>query len=59
MLTRTKDGRIGGVCGGFAKYFDADPIWWRLGWALMTLATGVGVGILTYFVCWLVIPKEV
>lgn len=57
MLTRVKNGRIAGVCGGFAKYFDADPIWWRLGWALVTAAS-VGFGLLVYLVCWVVIPKE-
>ena len=58
MLTRIKNGKIAGVCGGFAKYFDADPIWWRLGWAFMTLATGIGEGLIAYLVCWMVIPKE-
>jgi phage shock protein C len=34
---------IDGVCGGFARYVGIDPIWVRIGWALLSLAGGIGI----------------
>ncbi len=42
------DKKIFGVCGGIAEYFGIDPIWIRLGWAILVLV--YGTGILLYFV---------
>ncbi len=47
---------IGGVCGGFAEYFNVDPTLVRVIWVAMTLV--VGVGILLYLILWLVMPLE-
>ena len=42
-LTRSSsDRRLGGVAGGLAEYFDVDPILFRVGFVVATLATGVG-----------------
>ena len=38
-LERTFDRRIGGVCGGIAKYFDLDPTLVRVGYVLLTVFT--------------------
>jgi phage shock protein PspC (stress-responsive transcriptional regulator) len=46
---------IGGVCGGFAEYFDIDPVIVRLIWIAAGLA---GAGILAYIIAWIIIPTE-
>lgn len=46
---------IGGVCGGVSAYFNIDPIWLRLAFALALLVFGTGV--LLYIVLWVIIPK--
>jgi len=55
-LFRVKAGAIlGGVCNGFAAYFNLDPAMVRLGLILLTLFGGSGI--LVYLVAWLVIPE--
>jgi phage shock protein PspC (stress-responsive transcriptional regulator) len=56
-LTRTRDGRwLGGVCAGLARYFDLNPLIYRL--AFVALALAGGTGILLYAAAWLVMPEE-
>ena len=56
-LYRSKDERmIWGVCGGLAKYFDADPTIIRLV-AVLTLFLGL-TGILVYIILAIIIPLE-
>ena len=43
QLTRSStDRKVGGVAAGLAEYFDVDPILFRVGFVVATLATGVG-----------------
>ncbi|MDN3357147.1 PspC domain-containing protein [Actinomadura sp. DC4] len=43
-LTRAQDGRlITGVCAGLARYTRIDAIVFRVGFALLVIATGIGV----------------
>ncbi len=49
--------KIGGVCGGIAEYFDKDPTIIRIVFVLVAILTH-GLGIIAYFVMWLVIPKK-
>ncbi|HEX6947854.1 MAG TPA: PspC domain-containing protein [Acidimicrobiia bacterium] len=56
-LTRSRTDRvIGGVAGGLGKYFGVDPVWFRLGFVVFTLAGGSGI--LAYLIAWIVIPEE-
>ncbi len=56
-LTRSKFNRIiGGVCYGFAEYFNLDPTIVRIGWVLFTALGGAGA--LAYLVCWVIIPES-
>jgi phage shock protein C len=50
------DSKIGGVCGGLAEYFDADPGIVRILVALVTIASGFVFGILAYVVAWIILP---
>ena len=47
---------LGGVAAGLGDYFDVDPVLVRLGFVLLTFATGIGL--LFYFVCWLIMPSD-
>lgn len=46
---------LGGVCGGLAAYFDADPVWFRLGFALSFIF--YGTGLMLYIILWAVVPE--
>ena len=50
------DRKLGGVCGGIARYFNIDPTFIRIVWVVLIL--GAGVGLLAYVICWIVIPLE-
>ena len=45
---------IAGICGGLGEYFNIDPVILRVVWALSVLA--LGVGLLLYLICWILIP---
>jgi phage shock protein PspC (stress-responsive transcriptional regulator) len=56
-LVRNQSNKIlGGVCSGLAYYFEIDPVWPRLIFALLTL--GYGGGLIVYIVLWVVLPVE-
>lgn len=55
-LYRSREKRIGGVCGGIAEYFSIDPTIVRLIWAISTFV--YGTGLLAYLICWIVIPED-
>lgn len=45
---------LGGVSAGIGNYFNIDPVWVRLLFALF--AFGYGVGFIVYIIMWVVIP---
>lgn len=49
------DRKLGGVCGGIAAYFNADPTIVRL---ITVLCILTGLPILVYIIMWIVIPEE-
>src|SRR5712671_1671315 len=56
-LTRSStDSKIGGVCGGLAEYFEADPGIVRILVTLITIASGFVFGVLSYVVAWIILP---
>jgi phage shock protein C len=55
LRRNTEDRVIAGVCGGLGRYFNTDPLWFRLGFVLVTLAGGAGI--LIYLIAWLIIPE--
>ena len=51
------DGRwLGGVCAGLGRYFDVNPLVYRIAFAALALAGGTGL--LLYLAAYLVIPDE-
>jgi len=53
------DRRIGGVCGGLAKYFGLDATVVRVAWLVLSIYPGAIVcGLIAYAIAWFVIPPE-
>ncbi len=52
------ESQIAGVCGGLGLYFAVDPVLIRLILVVVTLATGVFPGVLTYVAAWILAPLE-
>ena len=56
-LTRSSSDKVlGGVAGGLGRYFDIDPIIFRIGFVVLTLAGGAGV--LGYLAAWVLVPED-
>ena len=56
-LARASDGRwLAGVCAGLGRYFDVNPLVYRIAFAALSLAGGTGL--LLYLAAWLVMPSE-
>lgn len=49
---------VAGVLAGLAKYFDHDPVLYRLIAITFLILTGVFPGLLMYLVAWFLMPKE-
>ena len=52
----TREKKIGGVCGGFAHYFDVDVTLIRIIWLVLVFVPP-GAGLIGYLLAWLVMPK--
>jgi phage shock protein C len=50
------DAMIGGVCGGLGSYLGIDTLFVRIFFVL--LALGNGIGVLIYFLLWIIVPLE-
>ena len=56
-LLRARDGRmVGGVCAGLGRYFNTDPVFFRIGAIVLALIGGAGV--LLYLAALLLIPSD-
>jgi phage shock protein C len=56
-LTRPMyDKKIGGVCAGFARYFDMDVTLMRVLWLIVAFMTGIGF--IVYIVAWICMPRD-
>lgn len=49
------DCKIAGVCGGLGEYFKIDPVILRVIFVILLFA---GVGLLTYIIMWIFVPKK-
>ncbi|MBX2957856.1 MAG: PspC domain-containing protein [Cyclobacteriaceae bacterium] len=45
---------LGGVCAGLGNYFNVDPVWIRLLFALLTF--GYGLILIAYIILWIIVP---
>ncbi|MBX7158586.1 MAG: PspC domain-containing protein [Verrucomicrobiae bacterium] len=53
------DKKLCGVCGGLAAYFELDSTIVRVIWIIVSLFTGIVLGVIAYLLCALLIPKNV
>lgn len=58
LFRSSADRRVGGVCGGFAEYFDVDPTLVRLVVVILTIYPGAVIfGVVAYLLAWAIIPS--
>jgi len=58
-LFRSKTNRkISGVCGGLGEYLNIDSTIIRIAWVLVSILSGVILGIIVYFIFALIIPEK-
>jgi phage shock protein C len=58
-LTKSSSNKmICGVCAGLAVYLNMDPTLVRVLWAILTLITAGGLGIIAYIIMAVVIPFD-
>ncbi|MEL7210604.1 MAG: PspC domain-containing protein, partial [Actinomycetota bacterium] len=53
---RSSDRQLGGVARGMADYVGVDPLFFRIGFVVLALASGVGI--FAYLGAWLLIPDD-
>lgn len=56
-LYRSDNRVLGGVCAGFAEYFDFDITLTRIIYAVLTFGTAFS-GVLVYLAAWIVMPSR-
>jgi phage shock protein C len=56
LMRDLQNKKIAGVCAGFGRYLDADPVMIRVIW--LALAFGTGIGFIAYLIAWIVMPKD-
>jgi phage shock protein C len=52
------EAKIAGVCAGFARYFGLDVTLVRVLWVVLTVFPMPFFGLISYFVAWIVMPKD-
>ncbi|WP_243761609.1 PspC domain-containing protein, partial [Streptomyces sp. YIM 98790] len=55
-MTRSRHKVVGGVCAGLGRYFDIDPVIFRVPLAVLSLIGGIGF--IAYGIAWLALPYE-
>jgi phage shock protein C len=53
-----QEGKIAGVCAGFARYFQLDVTLVRVIWLVLTVWPVPLFGVVAYLVSWIVMPKD-
>jgi phage shock protein PspC (stress-responsive transcriptional regulator) len=56
LMLDKRNGKIAGVCAGFARYLDVDVTLVRVLWLATAVMTGVGF--LAYLVAWMIMPSD-
>lgn len=53
-----EDRKIAGVCGGLAELMNVDPTLIRLGFLVLTVATGIVPFLVGYVAAWILAPER-
>jgi phage shock protein C len=54
----THEGKIAGVCAGFARYFGVDVTLMRIIWVAITIWPVPVFGLIAYIAAWIIMPKD-
>lgn len=58
-LKRDQEGAVlSGVLSGLAKYFNQDPLLFRIAAVTFLILTGVFPGIILYIAAWIMMPQK-
>ena len=57
-LVRSNRKIIAGVCSGIAEYLGWDPVWVRILFVLLSIATALVTGLIVYVVLWIAMPES-
>src|SRR6185295_19554953 len=58
LMRRPAEGKLGGVCAGFAEYFDADVALVRAAWVVLSIWPGaIVLGVVAYLAAWVLMPR--
>lgn len=57
-LTKSKDKMVGGVLAGFARYFEIDPVWLRVGYVLFAIFGNAGIAVVSYIIALIIMPYD-
>ena len=58
-LTRSASDRyLAGVFGGLGQYFEINPKWLRIGYAVLTILTSIVPGVLIYLLMAVIMPAD-
>jgi phage shock protein PspC (stress-responsive transcriptional regulator) len=59
LTRRPAEGKLGGVCAGFADYLSTDPTIVRLLWVILSVVPGAIIGgVIAYAVAWYLLPVD-
>lgn len=58
MIRRSRNGMIGGVCGGFAGHFGWSVTGTRVAYVLVSILSAAFPGIIVYLIVWLILPQD-
>jgi phage shock protein C len=58
LIRLNREGKVAGVCAGFAKYFGLDVTLVRIVWLILSVWPLPLFGVIAYIVAWIVMPKE-
>ena len=57
LYRSSTDNVLGGICGGIADYFNADPVLVRIIFVVL-LIVSFGTAAIAYLIAWVIIPKK-
>lgn len=55
LYRNSEEKMLAGVCSGIAAYLGVDVVFVRFAFVLLTLINGIGI--VTYLVCWVIMPE--
>jgi phage shock protein PspC (stress-responsive transcriptional regulator) len=56
IVRSSSDKQIAGVSAGLGRYFDVDPVLFRVGFAVTAIMSGAGL--LAYLILWAILPRD-